>query len=147
PPSRPSGPRPPSPRSSASWITPRLPPAVTASPWRSADERRRREAPADPLRALAARPRRRQDPPSAEGRPRPDPGRRPTPDAARAARAERARGRPALREPVAPELCDRHRVLPARVVHDEVQPEAQRGVRPPARLRDAPPDGARRGRP
>ena len=52
------------------------------------------------------------------------------------ARAQRARGRPPLRQPVAAELRDRHGLLPARLVHDEVQPEAQRVGRPPARLRE-----------
>ena len=41
------------------------------------DERRRRAAPADPLRARPAGPRRRQDPAPAQGRPRPDPRRCP----------------------------------------------------------------------
>ena len=38
-------------------------------------------------------------------------------------------------------------LLPARLVHDEVQPQAQRVGRPAAGLRQPPPDGARRGRP
>ena len=61
------------------------------------------------------------------------PGGRPAGDAAGPARAQRARGRPPLRQPVAAELRDRHRVLSARLVHDEVQPEAQRVGGPPAR--------------
>ena len=64
-------------------------------------------------------------------------------DAAGPARAERARRRPPLRQPVAAQLRGRHRVLPARLVHDEVQPQAQRVGGPPARLRRPPPAGAR----
>ena len=75
------------------------------------------------------------------------PAERPARDAAGPARAQRARGRPPLRQPVAAELRDRHGLLPARLVHDEVQPQAQRVGGPPARLRDAPPARARRGRP
>ena len=41
------------------------------------DDRRRRAPPADAVRAVASGPRRRQDPASAQGRPRPDPGERP----------------------------------------------------------------------
>ena len=89
--------------------------------------------PADALRAQQPRPRRRQDPAPAQGRARPDPGRRPAERAARAARDERARRRPPLRQPVAAQLRRRHRVLPARLVHDEVQPEAQRVGGPAAR--------------
>ena len=66
--------------------------------------------------------------------------------AAGAARDERARRRPPLRQPVAAQLRGRHRVLPARLVHDEVQPEAQRVGRPPAGLRQPPPAGTRRDR-
>ena len=65
---------------------------------RAPDERHRSAAPAHDLRALAARPRRGQDPASAEGRPRPDPG-RPAPD----------RGPPALPELNEPEVV-RHYV-------------------------------------
>ena len=75
------------------------------------------------------------------------PGRRPAGDAAGPARAERAGRRPPLRQPVPAQLRGRHRVLPARLVHDEVQPQAQRVGRPPARLRRPPSDGPRRGRP
>ena len=67
-------------------------------------------APADPVRAQPARPRRRQDPAPAGRRPRPasrPPRRRATPPAP--ARADRARGRPPLRQPVAAQLRDRHR--------------------------------------
>ena len=64
-----------------------------------------------------------------------------------AARAERARGRPPLRQPVAAQLRGRHGLLPARLVHDEVQPQAERVGRAAARLRGPAPDGARRGRP
>ena len=63
------------------------------------------------------------------------------------ARAQRARGRPPLRQPLPAELRDRHGLLPARLVHDEVQPEAQRVGRPPAGLRGAPPARPGRGRP
>ena len=48
------------------------------------------------------------------------------------ARDERAGRRPPLRQPVAAQLRGRHGVLPARLVHDEVQPEAQRMGRPSA---------------
>ena len=81
-------------------------------------------------------PRRRQDPAPAEGRPRP--ASRPTPAGSRP---------PALPEMNEPDVV-RHYVnlsqlnyavdtglLPARLVHDEVQPEAQRVGGPPARLR------------
>ena len=64
-------------------------------------------------------------------------------DAAGAARDERTRRRPPLRQPVAPELRRRYGVLPARLVHDEVQPEAQRMGRSPARFCRPSPVGAR----
>ena len=48
---------------------------------------------------------------------------------------------------VAAQLRGRHRLLPARLVHHEVQPEAQRVGGPAAGLRQPPPAGARRGRP
>src|SRR3989441_11340060 len=54
---------------------------------------------------------------------------------ARAARSLRVRHRPPLLAPVAHELRRRHALLPARLVHDEVPPEAQRGHGPPAGLR------------
>src|SRR5205807_7940181 len=58
--------------------------------------------------------------------------------AARAARGGRAGDRPPLQQPVEEELRPRHGLLPAWLVHDEVQPEAQRAgrgtpwARPPA---------------
>ena len=45
------------------------------------------------------------------------------------------------------ELRRRHALLPARLVHDEVQPEDQRGHGAPARLRAPAPAGARGGEP
>ena len=63
-----------------------------------------------------------------------------------APRAERARRRPPLRQPLAAQLRGRHRVLSARLVHHEVQPEAQRVGRPPAGFREPAPAGAGRGR-
>ena len=110
------------------------------------DERHRRAAPAHDLRARPPGSRRRQDPAPAQGRARADPGGCPPSAAAGAARDERARRRPSLRQPVAAQLRGRHRVLPARLVHDEVQPEAQRVGRPPAGLRQPPPARARRDR-
>ena len=82
-----------------------------------------------------------------KGRPRPAAGRGPPGQPARPARAQRARGRPPLRQPEPAELRDRHRLLPARLVHDEVQPQAQRMGRPPARLRRSPPARPGRDRP
>ena len=72
------------------------------------------------------------------------PGRRAPRDAAGPARDERAGRRPSLRQPVPAQLRGGHRVLPAGLVHDEVQPEAQRVGRPPAGLRR--PASARPGR-
>ena len=112
-----------------------------------AHERRRRAAPAHDLRAQPARARRWQDPAPAQGRAGPDPGRRAARGAAGAARARGARGRPPLREPVPAQLLGRHGLLPAGLVHHEVQPQAQRVGRAPAGLRQPPPAGARRGRP
>ena len=94
--------------------------------------------------------RRRQDPAPARGRARPHPGRRPARDAAGPAGAHRARGRPPLRQPVAAQLRGRHGLLPARLVHDEVQPQAQRVGGAPAGLREPapawPPTPSPRGR-
>ena len=72
-------------------------------------ERRRREAPADALRARPAGSWRRQDPASAQGRARPDPGRGPADGPGGPARDERAGRRPPLRQPVAAQLRGRHR--------------------------------------
>ena len=47
----------------------------------------------------------------------------------------RAAGRAALREPVAAQHVRRHALLSARLVHDEVQPEAERAARRAAGLR------------
>ena len=55
--------------------------------------------------------------------------------AARPARAERAGGRPPLRQPLAAQLRGGHRLLSARLVHHEVQPQDQRMGRAAARLR------------
>ena len=49
--------------------------------------------------------------------------------AAAAARGERARGGAPLHAPVAAELLHRHALLPARLVHDEVQPQGVQSVR------------------
>ncbi len=54
--------------------------------------------------------------------------------AAAAARAGRARRRPALHESVDAQHVDRLQLLSARLVHDEVQPEAERAAGRPARL-------------
>src|SRR3982751_1011660 len=58
-----------------------------------------------------------------------DPARAPRRLGAALARAERARRRPALHEPVDVEHVDRREFLPARLVYDEVQPEAERAAR------------------
>ena len=63
------------------------------------------------------------------------------------ARARRARRRAPLHPPVHAQLLDRHRLLSARLVHDEVQPEGQRGRRAAARLRARAPATSRRDRP
>src|SRR5919201_878111 len=49
--------------------------------------------------------------------------------AAAAAGARRAGGAPPLHRALDPQLRDRHGLLPARVVHDEVQPADQRAAR------------------
>ena len=49
--------------------------------------------------------------------------------------AQRARGHPPLHQPVAAQLLGRRRLLPARLVHHEVQPQDQRVGGAPARLR------------
>ena len=118
------------------------------SPAAASDERHRRAPPADPLRArparaaAAARSRTRPRTPSTASRP--PPGARPPP------------ALPEMNEPdvvrhyvnLSPaQLRGRHRVLPARLVHDEVQPQAQRVGRPPAGLRQPPPAGPGRDRP
>ncbi|CAA9553522.1 MAG: Glycine dehydrogenase [decarboxylating] (glycine cleavage system P2 protein), partial [uncultured Thermoleophilia bacterium] len=72
-------------------------------------------------------------------------GRAPQAGAAGAARAVRAGAGAPLRAPLAAQLLDRHAVLPARLVHDEVQPEGQREGRGAARLRLAAPAPGRRG--
>ena len=59
------------------------------------------------------------------------PGRR----AAAAAGGGRDRPGPPLHQPVDAEHVDRHELLPARVVHDEVQPQAERAARRAAGLR------------
>ena len=128
-------------RSPTNWPAP-APPIR----WRS-DERHRPAPATDDLRARPPGPRRRQDPASAGRRPGPAAGRGPARHAAGPARDERAGCRPALREPLPAQLRGRHRVLPAGLVHDEVQPEAQRVGRPPARLREPAPARPRRGRP
>ena len=125
-------------------------PTVPARPeagWRSSDdERHRPPSPADDLRegsvpvVAAARSRMRRRTRSTASR------RRPADDRGRSARAERARGRPPLRQPQPAQLRRRHRLLPARLVHDEVEPEAQRVGGPAARLRRSPPARARRRR-
>ena len=78
------------------------------------DERDRQRLQPTLVRAGPAGPRWRQDPAPAEGRPRPDPGRRPAHRPARPSRDERARRRSALRQPLAAQLRDRHRVLSTR---------------------------------
>ena len=60
---------------------------------------------------------------------------------------ERAGRRSPLRQPVAAQLRGGHRVLPARLVHHEVQPEAQRMGGAPAGLRQPPSARPGRGRP
>ena len=62
---------------------------------------------------------------------------------AAAARGRRAGGRAALHAPVATQLLDRHALLSARVVHDEVQPEGLQPVRDVARV-PGPPSARRR---
>ena len=124
----------------------RAPVSATATrrqPRVRADERHRPEAPADPVRAWPTGPRWRQDPASAQGRVGPDPGGRPPGRPAGSPRAQRAGGRAPLRQPLATELRGGHRLLSARFVHDEVQSQAQRVGGPAARLRVAPPPGAR----
>ena len=126
----------------------RAPPQAARPPssrsW--ADERDRTAAAADDLREVEPRSRRRQGPAPAARRARPDPGRGPPGDAGRAARAQRARGRPPLRQPEPAQLRRRHGLLSARLVHDEVEPEAQRVGGPAARLRRPPPARPRRDR-
>ncbi len=60
------------------------------------------------------------------------------------ARARRAGGAPPLHRALDPQLRDRHRLLSARQLHDEIQPADQRARRRAARLRAA--ASARRGR-
>ena len=55
--------------------------------------------------------------------------------AAAAARDLRARDRPPLQPPLAAQLRPRHRLLPARLLHDEAQPAPQRAGRGAARPR------------
>ena len=66
--------------------------------------------------------------------------------AAAPARGRRARARPPLHRAVDAQLRDRHRLLSARLVHDEVQPAGQRAARAVPGFRDLHPlqeeDGA-----
>ena len=57
-----------------------------------------------------------------------DPRGAPPRAAAAPARARRARARPPLHRALDAELRDRHRLLPARLVHDEAQPARQRAA-------------------
>ncbi len=57
----------------------------------------------------------------------------------------RDRARPSLHGAVDPQLRDRHRLLPARLLHDEVQPARQRAGRRTARV-PRPPSAPGRGR-
>ncbi len=59
--------------------------------------------------------------------------------AAAPARARRAGGRPPLHRALDPQLRDRHRLLPARQLHDEAQPARQRARRDAAGLQGSPP--------
>ena len=63
--------------------------------------------------------------------------------AASAARGQRARGGAPLHAPVAAELLDRHALLSARLVHDEVQPQGLQPVRDAAGVPGAPSARAR----
>ena len=66
------------------------------------------------------------------------------------ARTGRSGCRPPLHQPVEIQLQRGRRLLSAGFLHDEVQPEDQRGYRPPARLRlhpSAPADRDRPGQP
>src|SRR5262249_25769273 len=75
-------------------------------------------------------------------RPRGAPARQaPARHAARAAGGVRGRRDPPLLAPQPDELRRRHELLPARLVHDEVQPEDQRGHGAAARLPPPPPAG------
>ena len=62
-------------------------------------------------------------------------GRARSPPRPRPAGAGRARRRAALHEPVAAEHVGRHALLSARLLHDEVQPQAERAARAAAGLR------------
>ena len=64
-----------------------------------------------------------------------DPGQAAALRAAAPARGRRAGDRPPLQPPLAPQLRPRHRLLPARLLHDEAQPAAQRAGRGAARPR------------
>ena len=66
--------------------------------------------------------------------------------AAAPAGARRERDRAPLHEPRRPELRHRHGLLPARLVHDEVQPARQRARRGAARVREPPSPPGGRGR-
>ncbi len=68
-----------------------------------------------------------------------DPGRAPARRAAAPARGRRARDRPPLQPALAAQLRPRQRLLPARLLHDEAQPAAQRAGRGAARPRPSAP--------
>ena len=109
------------------------------------DGTRKRSDEAD-LREVAARPAR---PRRAEARPAGarDPGRARAQGAAAAPRARRARGAAPLHRALDPQLRRRHRLLSARLLHDEVQPARQRAARRPAGLPRPAPARRRRLRP
>ena len=67
--------------------------------------------------------------------------------AAAPARGRRAGDRPPLQPALAPQLRPRHRLLPARLLHDEAQPAAQRAGRGAARPRPPAPGAGPEARP
>ena len=105
------------------------------------DPRGRRRA--DDLRALEARAAARSSPPELDVPERPLDELLPADAAPRraaaAARGRRARDRAPLQPPVEAQLRSRHRLLPARLVHDEAQPQAARAGRGAAGPRPAAP--------
>ncbi len=76
-----------------------------------------------------------------------DPGRSPARRAAAPARDRRAGDRPPLQQALAPQLRPRQRLLPARLLHDEAQPAAQRAGGGAARPRPPAPGPGPQARP
>ena len=146
-----TSPRPSAPRSPPSAASVRPAEVGRVAEQRRAETPMQREQVADDLRAVeAGAPRRRACPTpecperAARGA---DPGEAAALRAAAAAGGRRAGDRPPLQPPLAPQLRPRHRLLPARLLHDEAQPAAQRAGRGAARPRPAAPGAGPAARP